>query len=219
MALPPGGRGLIASAARTASVRGVSSDSRTRILDLAIAAIDTGGEAVIRVNHLAEQAGVTPPVLYHYFRSRDGLVVAAQVSRYTRRTFEDIARVGAAVAACTSSEELRTTLVATWTLSLARRADNRWLRTSALGSAYARPDLEAAIAAAQDDVVRQLHAILEPCRERGWLRPGIDLMSTIAWHHSLLIGRVHIERGQTMVNPAEWDRLTIEALVHAFFGT
>lgn len=197
----------------------MASDNRTRILDLAIAAIDSGGEAAVRVNHIVEEVGVTPPVLYHHFGNRNGLVIAAQVARYTRRTFDDIAKIGKAVSTCTSRDELRTVLVVTWTRSLAERSQSRWARTSVLGSAYARPELEAAIAAAQDAIVAELCTILEPCRERGWLRPGIDLVSTVAWHHSVLIGRVHIERGQTMVDAAEWDRLTIEALEHAFFGS
>ena len=50
-------------------------------------------------------------------------------------------------------------------------------------------------------------------------RPGIDLTSTLAWQHSVLIGRVTIERGQTLVNPDEWNRLTLEAFVQAFFGS
>lgn len=196
----------------------MATDTRTRILDLAVAAIDAGGEAAVRVNHIVAEAGVTPPVLYHHFGNRDGLVIAAQVARYTRRTFDDIERIGEAVATCTSREALRAVLVATWTASLAQRAQNRWVRTSAMGSAYARPELEAAIAASQDEIVDQLVTIFEPCREKGWFRPDIDLVSTVAWHHSVLIGRVHIERGQKLVNPAEWDRLTIDALVHAFFG-
>jgi len=193
-------------------------DTRTRILNLAIAAIDAGGEAAIRVNHIVAEAGVTPPVLYHHFGSRDGLVIAAQVARYSRRTYEDIALIGKSVARCATRDELRDMLVLIWNRSLKERAPNRWLRTSALGSAYARPELEAALAKAQDDIVAQLRDILEPFRERGWLRPGIDLTSTVAWHHSLLISRVHIERGQQLVDPKEWDRLTIDALVHAFFG-
>lgn len=196
----------------------VSTDSRDRILSLAVDAIDAGGEAAVRVNHICAEAGVSPPVLYYHFGSRDGLVIAAQVARYTRRSFKDIANIGAVVAACTSSDELRTVLVTTWTLSLARRTHNRWVRTSALGSAYARPELEAAIAKAQDEITAELCKVFEPCREKGWFRPDIDLVSTVSWHHSVLIGRVHIERGQKLVDPAEWDRLTLDALVHAFFG-
>lgn len=101
---------------------------------------------------------------------------------------------------------------------MSERSENRWRRTNVFGSAYARPELEAAIRRAQDDIVAALVDILEPCRDRGWFRPGIDLAGTIAWHHSLLVGRVYLEHGTARIDAAEWDRLTLEALERAFFG-
>jgi AcrR family transcriptional regulator len=199
-------------------VAAVADENRSRILDLAVAAIDEGGEASLRVAALVEEAGVTPPVLYYHFGSREGLVIAAQVERYTRQTRSDIAAIGKAVARCTSGDDLRKTLVITWTRSLAERAESRWRRISVVGSAYARPELSAAVAQAQDEIVTGLVEILGPCRDRGWLRAGIDLPSTVAWHHSVLIGRAFIEHGEHQVKADEWDRLTLDALVRAFFG-
>lgn len=196
----------------------MAEDVRAKLLDLAVAAIDDGGEASLRITTVISGAGVTPPALYYHFGSREGLVIAAQIERYTRQTRADIATIGEAVAACESADDLRATLVGIWRRSLAERAESRWRRTSVVGSAYARPELEEAVAEAQDWIVEALVEILEPCRERGWLRPGIDLTSTVAWHHSLLIGRVHIEHGVQQVDPEEWDRLTIEALERAFFS-
>ncbi|MEI7622510.1 MAG: TetR/AcrR family transcriptional regulator [Actinomycetes bacterium] len=196
----------------------MTEDNRSRILELAVAAIDEGGEAAVRVSHIVAEAGVTQPVLYYYFGNRDGLVVAAQIERYTRQTKADITAIGRAVGKCTSSDELRQTLMITWSRSLAQRSESRWRRTSVIGSAYARPELANAVAQAQDHIVEGLVEILEPCRQRGWLRDGIDLTSTIAWHHSLLISRVTIEHGTHEVDPSEWDRLTLDALERAFFG-
>jgi AcrR family transcriptional regulator len=196
----------------------MADDNRSRILDLAVAAIDRGGEAAVRVNHIVAEVGVTPPVLYYHFGSRDGLVIAAQIERYTRRNKADIGAIGRAVSTCASKEDMRTTLVSFWSGSFAHRAENRWRRANVIGSAYARPDLEAAFAAAQDTIVADLVEILEPCRQRGWLRAGIDLVSVVAWHYSLMSGRIYIEHGTELVNPDEWDRLTLEALMRAFFG-
>lgn len=197
----------------------MTGDNRERILDLAIAAIDAGGEAAVRVNDIVAEAGVTPPALYHHFGSRDGLVIAAQVARYSRRIMEDAAQIGEVVAKCTSRDELRGILIDTWNNVIAQRGPSRWVRTSALGSAYARPELEAALAKIQDEIIAGFITILEPCREKGWFRPGIDLTSAIAWQHSVLLGRVSIERGQTLVDPDEWNRLTLEAFINAFFGS
>ena len=66
------------------------SDSiRQRILELAVSAIDEGGEAAVRVNDLAAEAGVTIPTLYRHFGSRDGLVEAAQTYRFRKTQFVD----------------------------------------------------------------------------------------------------------------------------------
>ena len=216
---PPRGRaGAGRAHSRSHMVSPMRDDNRAKILRLAADAIDEGGEAAIRVNHLAAAAGVTVPVIYYHFGSREGLVVAAQVERYTRRTKAGIAAVGRAVAGCRSREELRTALNLMWSESLAKRAENRWRRTNVVGSSYARPDLAAAIAAASDEINGLLTEILEPCRERGWFRPGIDLATTVAWLASVLIGRVHVERGHQVGDLREWDRLTLEAVDRAFFG-
>lgn len=196
----------------------MAKDSKALILDLAIAAIDAGGESAIKVNDIVAELGLTPPVLYYHFGSRNGLVIAAQVARYSRQVFEDIARIGEAVAKCSTRDELRETLIDTWSRVISQRSESRWVRTSAVGSAYGRPELETALAQTQDAIVRGLCEVLEPSRKRGWFRPGIDLPSAVAWQHSVLMGRVYVERGHEMVDPAEWDRLTLEAFVHAFFG-
>ena len=197
----------------------MADDNRTKILDLAVTAIDAGGEAAVRVNHIVEEAGVTPPVLYYHFGNRDGLVIAAQIERYSRQTRADIEAIGRAVSLCNSSEELRKVLITTWTTSFAERRDSRWRRVNVVGSAFARPELEAEVLRAQDEIVAGLVAVLQPCNERGWLRDGIDLPSAVAWQHGLLLSRVFIERGAQQGETHEWDQLTLESLQHAFFGS
>ncbi len=118
----------------------MAEDSKALILDLAIAAPDAGVEAAVRVNRFVAEVGVTPPVLYP-FGSRDGLVIAAQVARFTGRTVEDIPTIGKAVTECQSSDELRMSLMSTWTRILAERSRICWVRTNAFGSIFARPEL------------------------------------------------------------------------------
>ena len=197
----------------------MADENRTKILDLAIAAIDAGGEAAVRVNHIVEEAGVTPPVLYYHFGNRDGLVIAAQIERYSRQIRQDIEAIGQRVSQCQTREELQTTLVDIWEKTLVGREESRWRRVSVVGSAFARPELEAEVLRAQDEIVAGLVAVLQPCNERGWLREGIDLPSAVAWQHGLLLSRVFIERGAQQGEPDEWDRLTLDALVNAFFGS
>ncbi len=197
----------------------MADDNRTKILDLAVAAIDAGGEAAVRVNHIVEEAGVTPPVLYYHFGNRDGLVTAAQVERYSRQIREDIDAIGQRLSLCQSREELRASLVDIWKQALAGRGESRWRRVSVVGSAFARPELEDAVLRAQDEIVEGLTGTLQVAQERGWLRAEIDLPSAVAWQHSVLLSRVYVERGAQQGELAEWDRLMLKALVDAFFGS
>ena len=197
----------------------MADENRTKSLDLAIAAIDAGGEAAVRVNHIVEEAGVTPPVLYYHFGNRDGLVIAAQIERYSRQIRQDIEAIGQRVSQCQTREELQTALVDVWEKTLVGREESRWRRVSVVGSAFARPELEAEVLRAQDEIVAGLVAVLQPCNERGWLREGIDLPSAVAWQHGLLLSRVFIERGAQQGETDEWDQLTLESLQHAFFGS
>lgn len=102
--------------------------NRSRILELAVAAIGCGGEAEIRVNHIVAEAGVIPPVLSDHFGSRDGLVIAAQIERDPRQHEADIVAIEHFVGRCTSRAGRRKTLVDIWASTSAANRETRWLR-------------------------------------------------------------------------------------------
>lgn len=195
------------------------SENRAEILRLAVESIDAGGEAAIRVHHLAERAGVTQPVVYHYFGSREGLVIAAQVERYTRYLRSDVERNAPAVAAARTKAQFRKAFLEFVGMVLSSRSVERWVRLDAIGSAYARPELAAALAQAQDALVVAMVELLEPARERGWFRPGIDLRTAITWQHGMMLSRAFIEHGAEQFDVDEWDRLTVASCDAAFFGS
>jgi AcrR family transcriptional regulator len=60
--------------------------TRTAILDATLQALDEHGEVGVRVAKIAEVAGVTTGAVYAHFRSRDGLIAAAQV-HYLRQQY------------------------------------------------------------------------------------------------------------------------------------
>jgi AcrR family transcriptional regulator len=140
------------------------SDSiRQRILELAVSAIDEGGEAAVRVNDLATEAGVTVPTLYRHFGSRDGLVEAAQTYRFRKTQFVDGSVLAASLAKCKNQDELRKAL----RKELLTHFDtDRWelrqVRLNALGAGYARPELAASLALAQKQGAMVIAEMLLP---------------------------------------------------------
>jgi AcrR family transcriptional regulator len=196
------------------------SDSiRQRILELAISAIDEGGEAAVRVNDLATEAGVTVPTLYRHFGSRDGLVEAAQTYRFRKTQFVDGSVLAASLAKCKNQDELRKAL----RKELLTHFDtDRWelrqVRLNALGAGYARPELAASLALAQKQGAMGITEMLLPFQKKGWIRKDIDLPATVYWFMGQILGRVLIEMGDNPVSQKKWNDVSLEGIMAVIFG-
>ncbi|MCE1227092.1 MAG: TetR/AcrR family transcriptional regulator, partial [Geobacteraceae bacterium] len=55
------------------SLPDTSANVRQRLLDAALQLFSTKGYAATSVRELVEAAGVTKPVLYYYFKNKEGL--------------------------------------------------------------------------------------------------------------------------------------------------
>lgn len=196
----------------------MANDTRTRLLELTIEQIEAGGEASVRVDPIAAAAGVTMPVIYHHFGSRDGLVAAAQAERFARNLREDLDRFAEAVADCTAADELRDVFIHWWRRSFAERSTSRWRRINAIGSAYARPELAAAQARTQATFLAGIVAVLAPFQARGWIRHDLDLATAVAWQYGVQLSRAFLEHGVDGIDLDEWDRLSIGAFLDLAFG-
>jgi AcrR family transcriptional regulator len=196
------------------------SDSiRQRILELAVSAIDEGGEAAVRVNDLATEAGVTVPTLYRHFGSRDGLVEAAQTYRFRKTQFVDGSVLAASLAKCKNQDELRKAL----RKELLTHFDtDRWelrqVRLNALGAGYARPELAASLALAQKQGAMGIADMLLPFQKKGWIRKDIDLPATVYWFMGQILGRVLIEMGDNPVSQKKWNDVSLEGIMAVIFG-
>ncbi len=192
---------------------------RQRILALAIAAIDEGGEVAVRVNDLAKEAGVTVPTLYRHFGSRDGLVVAAQTHRFRETQNVDSSVLAASLAKCKNKEDLRKALRKELLTHFDKdRWELRQVRLNALGAGYARPELTASLALAQRQAAMAITDMLLPFQKKGWIRKDIDLAVTVYWFMGQILGRVLIEMGDDPVSQRKWNEVSLEGIMAVIFG-
>ena len=201
------------------SETGARPSARDTILALAMEVLDRQGEVAIRVNHLAEQAGVTPPTLYRHFGSRDGLVVAAQAERYARSLRATIDDAGLRLLACTCKTDVRACIAGIFaSYGTAEGSQRRRERLNVLGGAYARPELEMAITRAQREANSGVVALVENFKSRGLAAPDVDAHACAYWMTGLILGRPLIELEGSDVDGDSWDRLAVDAVCAALFG-
>lgn len=192
---------------------------RAELLRLAIAVIEAEGEAGVRVNHLVEAAGVTPPTLYHYFGSRDGLIVEAQTQRFVRQITADLDALREPLRAVTTERQTReivdTILETLWN---AKRKSTRALRLNVLGSSFARKELAKRLAEEQAVVYREFVDLFQPLQAAGYIRADLHLPTAMYWVSGLLTSRFLIEIGRSDADPEAWNEMTRAAVRDMFFG-
>lgn len=192
---------------------------KQRLLELAIQTIDESGEPGIRVNQLAESAGVSIPTLYHHFGSREGLIEEAQVERFIRALRRDAEALIQQLGKCKTKADLLETLHQLFKNRKTKgRALTRWQRMNALGATYARPTLAERIVSSHDDVVTQIALALLPFQRQGFIRQDIDLRAVIAWYNGALLGKNLVQISESAIDLAEWDRVFDEAVFAVLFG-
>ncbi|MEY5059005.1 MAG: hypothetical protein RJA51_752 [Actinomycetota bacterium] len=190
-----------------------------RILERAIEVIEAGGEVAIRTNVIAEECGVTAPILYRAFGNREGLVVAAQAERYRRASEVAVAYLVERVTSAGSRAELRDNIIeALDFITSPERSRNRRMRAEVIGSAVSRPALAGHVREIDMMHSATVAAAYAPAVANGWIAADLNLEAVVLWVQGIINGRTQIEFGAAGTVAAEWDRLTKTAVLAALFG-
>lgn len=193
-----------------------SGNSRGRLLEAAIEVIEREGEAALRVDAVAEKAGVTKPSIYHFFHDRDGLIVAAQAERYYRSLFIGVRQLDLdALLGTASHDEYIEMLRATFLAAMSTDGvEQRRVRAQALGSAVTRPALRAAILEVHREVVATLTRVLAHGQERGWLRSDFSPSALSSWWFGISAGRHLVEEYSEYADAAAWPAIVWSTVAH-----
>jgi AcrR family transcriptional regulator len=167
--------------------------TRDRILALAVAALDEGGDAAVRVKAITDEAGVGVTSLYHFFGHREGLIEAAQAERFHRGQTQLLAAFAEAVARCTTRDDFRQAIRrSVEVVGSPERAHDRLARASALGATIGHPRLQARLVAGPH-AGETLGDILVRAQRNGWIDPGVDASAVADWCSGVLFGRVLLD--------------------------
>ena len=192
--------------------------SAQRILERTIQVIEESGEAAIRTNPIAFECGVTPPILYRAFTSREGLIIAAQAERYRRSTEVSAKYLYDSIARADSRESLIANVSSLLDFVFnTDRAENRRLRVEVIGSSVSRPQLRELIAAIDKEYSVSIALAYQPAVEKGWVSSGKNLEAIALWAQGLLNTRYMVDAIASDEDANTWNDLTRQSILSAIF--
>lgn len=194
------------------------SDTPQRLLAEAVRVIDADGEAAVHIRDVAAACGVTSPIVYKAFGSRDGLIVAAHTERYIRSWRETAGDVPDAILAATSEEDLKRVIgMAILKILGPDRHRHRRVRHEVLGSLVHLPALEKAVVAQLAAMRTAFKAAFGTAQQRGLTRQDVDVDAAFMWYLGQIEGRFMIELDPGSVNEKAWNKIFIEAIFFSLF--
>lgn len=192
--------------------------TRDEILRLTVEAIDGAGEGGVHVSEIAKASNVAVTSIYHFFDSREGLIEAAQASRFAREFTINANAFSDEVNKCATRDEFRALLRQSLPSFFGpdgsrRRAD----RVNVLGSTYNRPSLTAAVSDRIVEATIELSKPLHIAQSNGWIRQDLNIENLAAWYIATITSYAIVE-----LTPAtrefNWVDTFVEAADYLLFG-
>ena len=191
----------------------IAESTKSRILNAAIAMMDEGGEAAVRLGAIAENLGIKEPSIYHHFTNRTELINAAYVEWYWQCLKTDIP-VEAMMVLVESKEDYVRAVRKTMEWSYQpERHHSRAIRLSVLGAAQRNPELAVSINDINKKFLASIADAANVAQQKGWLRTDLDPMAIAYWLHGQIIGRTVAEMDPGHVDLAQWDKVSFEAVL------
>lgn len=142
----------------------------SRIVDVAIAQIESEGEPGLRVNDVARASGVSVATLYHYFGDREGVVVAARMKQFNEHSAFDAAVFTTVLDTSDNADEFRQKMFdALSDVASQGSTQSRFIRAEIVGSSRTRPALAEALREHFTQQAESLEKIFLQAQERGLL--------------------------------------------------
>lgn len=163
--------------------------AKDRILHAAIRALDTGGEASLRIVDVAKDAGVSQGMIRYYFGDRESLVAQAMATRFLSRYGFMLDVFTERTALCQTPDDFKLLIAQVLdTVFIPERSRLRLERNSDIGNAKDNHSLAEQIAEGRDQLCRDLAAVFESVRVRGLIRPDVDPLSIASFYMAFTHG-------------------------------
>jgi AcrR family transcriptional regulator len=187
--------------------------TRERVLAIVLEQLETGGEAAVRIDEVRTRSGVSIGSIYHHFGDRDGLIIAAQLRRYSRYAEAEIAALSEIVQRSANLDQFRRAIrQLTMKARASVREAERWGRIGVLGSSIGRVELQSEIRRIQTRLTDEFQAHVAQGQARGFFRDDLDARAIAVFVESYTLGFALNDLDDHGVDEKAWEQVVWSVL-------
>lgn len=165
---------------------------------------------------VAAAVGIKQPSIYHFFTSREDLVLAAHREMYLRAVLDAVETYEKYLQSATTQEEFAKASVQGLQFAFAGdRSGVRAARIRLMAKALSNPALLREVNDAAFESNVRLASLLERAQQRGWIRDDVSALTLAVWIRSQVLGRFLVEVDSTRYDGDEWNRLALSGFAAA----
>jgi AcrR family transcriptional regulator len=156
--------------------------TRDVLVRTAVALIDEIGEPHLRLETVLQRSGASVSSLYHYFGNLDGLLRAANISRFNRYAFADIEYLRRRTEETESKDDFR--MLANQILDILYNEDRRLHRLHRLDTVHhasGSTEFSSEIGALHKSAIEKFAEALDIAKAKGFIKNEVDTTGFAAW--------------------------------------
>jgi AcrR family transcriptional regulator len=188
-------------------------NTRDRIVRCALAEVEKNGIVGLRVADVAASADVSVPLIYKYFRDRDGLLATVLSETITRSFMQDIEMLREVVNSSQGPVDAAKLAKLMPMPGDEHRKRNRRIRTMAIAASYDIPALAKALAANQQLMNDATNDLIDAVRKQSGCTSNIPTVVVTMTMQALALGLI-VNDGftETAISDSDYQRLITELL-------
>jgi AcrR family transcriptional regulator len=184
-----------------------------KLIEFAAKELDRVGPVKFDIDSVLRKSKISKGSLYHHFGSKNGLLVAVETQQFIKYLDKQNTLLRNLVETRKSASEFLTLMTRVMEISgLPENRDLRKKRIRAIAVAAHDRDLSEFIKTEQIKGSLYLAQTLQIAKDRGWIKPDVDVLAASYWIQGLFMGHIMLDITEIKDLDKAWNSIAVDAI-------
>ncbi len=184
-----------------------------KLIEFAAKELDKVGPVKFDIDSVLRKSKISKGSLYHHFGSKNGLLVAVETQQFIKYLDEQNTLLRNLVETRKSASDFLTLMTRVMEISgLRENRDLRKKRIRAIAVAAHDRDLSEFIKTEQIKGSLYLAQTLQIAKDRGWIKPDVDVLAASYWIQGLFMGHIMLDITDIKDLDKAWNSISVDAI-------